>query len=106
MVKEVSRGDVWWGEAPAVGRRPFLIVSRQGVIPHLATVLAAPITRTIRGIPSEFELGLDDGLPVPCAATFDNMRPIEQAFLIERICQLRSHRMAEACTALRTAVAC
>ena len=103
---QLSRGDVWWGEAPAVGRRPFLVMSRQGVIPHLGTVLAAPITRTIRGIPSELELGPDDGMPIPCAATFDNLLPVEQAFLVERICQLPSHRMSEACAALRTAVAC
>ena len=40
----------------------------------LNSVLAAPVTRTVRGIPTELHLGPDDGMPTVCAATFDNLR--------------------------------
>jgi mRNA interferase MazF len=69
-------------------------------------VLVAPITRTVRGIPTELALDEDDGLPEPCAATFDNLRPIRLSLLTERITALAPARVAEACGALRAAVDC
>ena len=101
-----SRGEVWWGHHPGVGRRPFLVMTRSAAIPVLNTVLAAPVTRTVRGIPTELPLGPPDGLPVDCAATFDNLRVIPKANLAERICTLDAVRMADACAALRSAVDC
>ena len=69
-------------------------------------VLAAPVTRTIRNIPTELLLGLDDGMPAECAASFDNLRVVPKASLVDRICALGSTRLVEACSALRTAVDC
>jgi mRNA interferase MazF len=102
----VNRGEVWWGEFPEAGRRPFLVMTRSGAIPVLTSVLAAPVTRTVRGIPTELALGPDDGMPVDCAASFDNLRVVPRANLTERICALASGRLEEACAALRNAVDC
>ena len=74
MVTDPRRGEVWWGEIEDVGRRPFLIMSRTAAIPVLHSVLAAPVTRTIRDIPTELRLGPDDGMPAECVASFDNLR--------------------------------
>ncbi len=103
---EPRRGEVWWGELPDVGRRPFLVVSREAAIPVLRTVLAAPVTRTVRGLPTELHLGPDDGMPEECAATFDNLRVITKGHLVHRVCVLGAVRMLEACRALRAAVDC
>ena len=102
----VRRGDVWWAEEPSVGRRPFLVLSRDEVIPILRTVLAVPATRTIRGIPSELRLGPDDGMPDECALSFDNAIVVDQSLLVERICGLRADKLAMACRAWHAAVAC
>jgi hypothetical protein len=51
------RGEVGWGELRDVGRRPFLVMTRDAAIPILNSVLAAPITRTVRMIPTELRLG-------------------------------------------------
>ncbi len=102
----MNRGDVWWGELPEAGRRPFLVMTRDAAIPVLTSVLAAPVTRTVRGIPTELALGRDDGMPADCAASFDNLRVIPKGNLTERICTLRPTRMAEACRALANAVDC
>ena len=101
-----SRGEVWWAEAPDIGRRPVLVVTRPGVIGVLKSVLAVPLTRTIRGIRTELPLGPDDGVPAECVAAFDNLAPIPKAYLVERICTLTEDRLREACGALRTAVDC
>ena len=106
MVSGPQRGDIWWGEIEDIGRRPFLVMARSAAIPILHSVLAAPITRTIRGIPTELLLGPDDGMPTECAASFDNLRPVPKAYLVDRICTLREVRIEEACAALRRAVEC
>ena len=103
---DVQRGQVWWGELEQMGRRPFLVMSRNAAIPVLNGVLAAPVTRTIRGIPTELPLGPDDGMPADCAASFDNLRIVPKANLVGHICTLRPGRLAEACAALRTAADC
>lgn len=100
------RGEVWWGEIADVGRRPFLVMTRSVAIPVLHSVVAAPVSRTVRGIPSELALGPDDGMPAECAASFDNLRVVPSANLVERICSLDGFRLRDACAALRFAVDC
>jgi mRNA interferase MazF len=101
-----ARGEVWWGELEDTGRRPFLVMTRDAAIPVLTTLLVAPITRTIRGIPTEVSLGPDDGMPAECAASFDNLRVIPKAHLVGRVCVLGVERMADACRAAGTAIDC
>ncbi len=105
-MSEPRRGEIWWGEIEGVGRRPFLVMTRTAAIPMLHSVLAAPITRTVRDIPSELRLGPDDGMPTECAASFDNLRVVAKAYLVERQCALEPLRLAEACDAIRAAVDC
>ena len=100
------RGEVWWGEIEHVGRRPFLVMTRTAAIPVLHSVLAAPVTRTVRNIPTEVRLGPDDGMPTDCAASFDNLRVVPKAYLTERQCALEPARLLEACRAVRAAVDC
>jgi mRNA interferase MazF len=105
-VSEPRRGEVWWGEIKNVGRRPFLVMTRSAAIPVLNSVLAAPITRTVRNIPTEVRLGVDDGMATDCAASLDNLRVVPKAYLVDRICSLDTTRMVEACRALRASVDC
>lgn len=81
-------------------------MSRSGAIEVLHGVLAAPVTRTMRNIPTELVLDPDDGMPTECAASFDNLRVVPKAHLVDRQCALTPTRLVEACRALRTAVDC
>ncbi|MEO6120675.1 MAG: type II toxin-antitoxin system PemK/MazF family toxin [Acidimicrobiales bacterium] len=105
-MSEPRRGEVWWGEMPDAGRRPFLVMTRSTAIGVLHSVLAAPVSRTVRHIPTELALGPDDGMPADCAASFDNLRVVPKAYLTDRLCSLGPARLGEACQALRTAVDC
>ncbi len=105
-MNEPRRGEIWWGEIEGVGRRPFLVMTRSAAVPVLNSVLAAPVTRTIRDIPTELRLGSDDGMPRECVASFDSLRVVAKAFLVERQCTLDPLRLTEACEALRSAVDC
>jgi mRNA interferase MazF len=106
VVSDPRRGEVWWGELQDVGRRPFLVMTRSAAIPVLRNVVAAPVTRTIRGIPSELRLGVDDGMPTDCVASFDSLRVVPKALLVQRQCSLPPSRLVEACATLRTALGC
>lgn len=81
-------------------------MTRSAAIPVLDSVLAAPVTRRIRGIPTELSLGPDDGMPNDCVASFDNLRVVPKAYLVDQICALRTPRLAEACAAFQVAIDC
>jgi mRNA interferase MazF len=102
----VKRGEVWWYEQPASGRRPYLILTRDEAIPVLHQVLAVAATRTVRDIPTEVKLGPADGMPSACCLTLDNLTVIRSALCVERITRLSGERMREVCAALATATAC
>ncbi len=78
------QGDIWSAEAEGK-RRPVLVVTRSEVVPVLSWILVAPVTRTIRGIPTEIPLNEAHGVDVPCVASFENLQPIRKTFLASRI---------------------
>ena len=102
----MTRGEVWWAEHPDAGRRPFLVLTREAAIPVLHRGVAVPATRTIRGIPTELTLDVEDGMPERCALSFDNVTTLPKSLLTERICRLGADRMAEICRALAAATGC
>lgn len=93
-----AQGDIWWAEAEDK-RRPVLVVTRTEAIPVLSWIVVAPITRTIRHIPTEVPLDVEEGLPEPCVAAFDNLQPIRKTFLTGYVGSL-SPRRQEICAAL------
>jgi len=101
-----SQGEVWWAEAPTFGRRPVLVVTRDAALSVLTRVLVAPITRTVRGIPTEVSLGDQEGLGHPCVASFDNLQPISRLALTERAGSLGPSRRREICRALGALADC
>jgi mRNA interferase MazF len=102
----VNHGEVWWVEHPDAGRRPACVLTRQAAIPVLSSVLVAPATRTVRGIPTEVALGRGDGMPDECALSFDNLTTVPKALFTVRITALPKTRLPELCAALRSATGC
>jgi mRNA interferase MazF len=100
------RGDVWWGEVLDQKPRPFLVLTRDEAIDVLSRILVAPVTRTVRGIPTEVPLGPEEGLPAECVASFDNVMPVPKAMLVRRLGALGASRRQEPCEALRAATDC
>jgi mRNA interferase MazF len=93
----VNRGDICWYTFKAPDkRRPVLILTRDSAIAVLDSVTIAPITSTIRSIPTEVVLTEDDGLPNTCAANFDNLQTVPESNIGERIARLTTRKMKEA----------
>jgi len=82
-----------------------LIVTRSESIPVLRWLIVAPVTRKVRGIPTENPLGAAEGLHDACVATFDNLQPIKRSFLTDRVGALSRPRAA-ICEVLRALADC
>lgn len=105
MTVAPTQGEIWWAEA-ADRRRPVLVVTRSEAVPVLTWIVIAPVTRTIRHIPTEIPLGPAHGLAVDCVASFDNLQPLRRTFLTERVGRLGVHEWDEICRALRALADC
>ena len=62
-------------------QRPVLILTRQEMIKALHTVTAAPLTRTIRGVPSEVVVGTESGLKQPSAINLHHLVTVPKSEL-------------------------
>ncbi len=98
------QGEIWWAETEDK-RRPVLVVTRSEAVEVLTGIVVAPVSRTVRGIPTEIGLGADEGLSVECAASFDNLQRISRLALVEKAGALGTRRQ-EICGALRTLADC
>jgi mRNA interferase MazF len=98
------QGEIWWAEAEDK-RHPVLIVTRSEAVPVLNWLVVAPVTRTIRDIPTEIRLGAAEGLQADSVATVDNMQPIRRSFLTERVGMLAESRV-HICRALGALADC
>ncbi len=99
-----AQGEIWWAEAEDK-RRPVLIVSRSDASQYLNRVIVAPITKTVRGLPTEIPLDESHGLRVPCAASFDNLTPQLVSLLTTRIGRIDFPR-EQICRALEAFADC
>lgn len=107
MAARIARGDVrLYNFAPPDKSRPVVVLTRSSAIAYLATVTVAPITSTIRGVPSEVLLNEEDGMKAPCAINLHNPVTVIQERLGKRVAQLSSVRMHEICAALRFSLGC
>lgn len=96
----MKRGEVRWYEfEPPDKRRPVVILTRDSVIPYLNEVTVAPVTSTIRGIPSEVVLTTDDGMLQDCAVNFDHLQTIPKRKIGRLIVTLSSRKLAQAARA-------
>ena len=102
----MRRGGICWYEPPDDKARPFLLLTRDSVLPSLERLMAAPTTRRLRGIPTEVELDEADGMPQRCALSLDNVQLIHRTFCTHRITSLGPERLDQVCRALHIAVDC
>lgn len=83
-----------------------MVLTRQRAIDHLAAITVAPITSTIRGVPSEVRLTEADGMKGPCAVNLHNVVTVSKTHLGRRVAALSAERLNEVCAALGFALGC
>ena len=73
--------------------RPVVILTRDSVIEYLGEVTVAPVTTTIRDIPSEVVLSKPDGVPKACAVNCDHLQTVSKANLGSLLTTLSADKM-------------
>jgi len=107
VARRLERGDVRLYRCGAPDKtRPVLVLTRPSAIPYLAGVTVAPITSTIRGVPSEVLLDTTDGMKQPCTVNLHNLVTVSKAHLGRHLATLSTSRMREVCVAIAFALRC
>ena len=83
-----------------------MVMTRNEAITSLNQVFVVLATTRIRGIPTEVELGREDGMPRDCVLNADHTDTVDKGCLVERITVLSSEKVAAVCAALSTATGC
>ncbi len=101
----MKRGEIrWYRFAPPDKRRPVVVLTRDSVLAYLGEVTVAPITRTVRDVPSEVALGPDDGMPQACVVNLDHVQTVAKNRVGGLIATLPNSRMGEVREALMFAL--
>ncbi len=107
MAGRIARGEVrLHAFDPPDKKRPVVVLTRDTAIEYLSRITVAPITSSIRGVPSEIVLDETDGMKSPCAINLHNVITIPKEKLGKRVSQLNTERMKELCRAIRFSLGC
>ena len=97
----MKRGEVRWYKFDQPDkRRPVVVLTRDSALAFLGEVTVAPITTTIRDIPTEVTLTKADGLPRDCAVNLDHIQTVSTGRLGAMITRLSAEQMARVRAAL------
>ncbi len=102
----VAQAELWLMETPNDKRRPVLVVSRDDVIPMLDNIVVAPVTSTIRDIPTCIPVGRDEGIDHDSVAIFDNLAAVPKSVLTIRLGELGIGGRRRICDALAAMADC
>ena len=105
MGRIVRRGEVrWYNFGRPDKKRPVVILTRDSALEYLGEATVAPVTRTIRDIPSEVVLTPADGLPAECAINLDHVQTVTKQKLGGLIATLDENKMKSVRRALMFAL--
>jgi mRNA interferase MazF len=101
----MKRGEIrWYKFAAPDKKRPVLILTRTSALEYLGEVSVAPITRTVRNIPSEVILSEAEGMAGDCAINCDHLQTVSKGRIGALITSLSRTKMAEVTKAIRFAL--
>jgi len=92
----MKRGEIrWYVVSQPDKKRPVLILTRDSALEFLGEVTVAPITSTIRDIPSEVILSNADGMPRDCAVNLDHLQTVSKEKIGSLITTLSASKMQQ-----------
>jgi mRNA interferase MazF len=101
----MKRGEIrWYKFARPDKKRPVVILTRDSILHYLGEVTIAPITSTVRGIPSEVALSPSDGMRQDCAINCDHLQTVAKGRLGPLVTTLSAAKLAAVSRAVRFAL--
>ena len=101
----MKHGEIRWYKFMRPNKkRPVLILTRDSVLEYLGEVTIAPITSTVRNIPSEVFLSKSDGMSRDCAVNCDHLQTVSKGKIGTLITTLLASKMIDVGRAIRFAL--
>ena len=101
----MKRGEIRWYKFQAPDKkRPVLILTRDSILEYLGEVTVAPITTTVRDIPSEVFLSKQDGMIKECAINLDHIQTVSKGKIGSLITILSSDKLEQVSDAIQFAL--
>ena len=101
----MKHGEIcWYKFLKPDKKRPVLILTRDSVLDYLGEVTIAPITSTVRNIPSEVFLSKTDHMLRDCAVNCDHLQTVSKGKIGSLITSLPRDKMVEVGQAIRFAI--
>jgi mRNA interferase MazF len=99
--RAMKRGEVrWYKFSKPDKNRPVVILTRDSALDFLGEVTVAPITSTIRDIPTEVLLTNEDGMPKECVVNLDHIQTVSKGKIGPLITTLSLTKLSELRSAL------
>jgi len=86
--------------------RPVVVITRDEVVEAMHSVVVAPVTSAVRGLPSEVPVGIAEGLKRESVVNLDHVSSVERSRLARYVGSLDARKMRLVCQALRFAMGC
>lgn len=89
-------GEVRWYKFKSPDKkRPVLILTRDSILEYLGEVTIAPVTSTVRDIPSEVLLSKQEGMKRDCAINLDHIQTVSKARIGSLITTLSPEKLEQ-----------
>ena len=106
MIATLGHGQIWWADLDSDELRPVVILTRTPVARRLKRVLVAPVTSTVRSIPTEVALARSSGVRPGSVANLDNSLLLDVDRLLELIGSVQRHEWPTFCIAMQRVMGC
>lgn len=103
-LESIGHGQVWWADLDKI--RPVVILTRRRIAPRLRAVVVAPVTTTVRGIPTEVAIGTAEGVRAGSVVNLDNLQLLPVDRLVRMAGVVAGERWPEFCRATARMMAC
>ena len=101
----MKRGEIRWYKFKVPDKkRPVLILTRDSILDYLGEVTVAPVTSTVRDIPSELFLSKQDGMTIDCAINFDHIQTVSKGKIGSLITRLSKEKLEQVREAVQFAL--
>ena len=101
----MKHGEIrWYRFGPPDKKQPVLVLTRDSVLEYLGEITIAPVTTTVRDIPSEVFLSTADGMPQDCAVNCDHLQTVSKGKIGPLITSLPRTKMIDVGRAIRFAL--
>jgi mRNA interferase MazF len=101
----MKRGEIRWYKFKGPDQdRPVLILTRDSILDYLGEVTVAPITTTVRDIPSEVFLSKQDGMVKDCAINLDPIQTVSKGKIGSLITTLSRDKLEKVSAAIQFAL--